>query len=113
MGSKEQMVTRNCMVLAMILGMVCSTQAALAQSAGADTFKAKCQMCHGVDGLGQTPAGRVAKIVSLKDPAVVNAKDADLMEVVKKGKNKMPSFAGKLTDEQIQAAIAYIRTLEK
>ena len=25
----------------------------LAQSSGADTYKAKCQMCHGADGLRQ------------------------------------------------------------
>ncbi len=86
---------------------------AFAQSAGADTFKAKCQMCHGPDGLGQTAAGRALKIVSLKDPAVVHAKDADLVAIIKKGKNKMPSFAGKLSDDQIESAVKYIRTLEK
>jgi cytochrome c6 len=86
---------------------------AFAQSTGADTFKAKCQMCHGPDGLGQTPAGRAAKIVSLKDPAVVNAMDADLVSFIKKGKNKMPSFEGKLSDDQIESVVKYIRTLEK
>ncbi|MGD0098223.1 MAG: cytochrome c [Terracidiphilus sp.] len=84
-----------------------------AQSAGADTYKAKCQMCHGADGLGATPAGRVAKIVPFKDPLIVNAPDADLIAVVKKGKNKMPPFAGKLSDDQIESVVAYIRTLEK
>ena len=33
----------------------------LAQSTGADTYKAKCQMCHGADGLGNTPAGKAMK----------------------------------------------------
>ena len=86
---------------------------ALAQDAGADTYKAKCQMCHGVDGLGNTPAGKVAKIVSFKDPSAVNAPDADLIAIVKNGKNKMPPFKDKLSDDQIASVIAYIRTLEK
>jgi cytochrome c6 len=86
---------------------------ALAQSGGEDTFKAKCQMCHGPDGLGNTPVGKIAKIVSFKDPTVVDAKDADLIAVVKTGKNKMPAFAGKLSDDQIETVVAYIRTLQK
>jgi mono/diheme cytochrome c family protein len=86
---------------------------ASAQDAGADIFKAKCQMCHGADGLGATPAGKIAKIVSFKDPSVVSASDADMIAIVKNGKNKMPSFATKLTGDQIDSAVAYIRTLQK
>ena len=83
------------------------------QDSGADTYKAKCLMCHGADGLGNTPVGKMVKIVSLKDPTVVNAKDADLIAVVTNGKNKMPPNKGKLTDDQITAVVAYIRTLQK
>jgi cytochrome c6 len=86
---------------------------AVAQNVGADTFKSKCQMCHGADGVGATPAGRIAKIVSFKDPSVINAPDADLIAIVKNGKNKMPAFSTKLTDDQIAAVLDYIRTLQK
>jgi mono/diheme cytochrome c family protein len=89
------------------------TLAARAQDSGTDTYKAKCQMCHGADGLGNTPVGKMAKIVSLKDPTVVSATDPDLFAVVKNGKNKMPANNGKLTDDQITAVLAYIRTLQK
>jgi cytochrome c6 len=89
------------------------TPPARAQDSGADTFKAKCQMCHGADGLGNTPVGKMAKIVSLKDPTVVNATNADLFAVVKNGKNKMPANNGKLTEDQMTAVVAYIRTLQK
>lgn len=85
----------------------------LAQDSGADTFKAKCQMCHGADGLGNTPVGKMAHIVSLKDPTAISATDADLIAVVTNGKNKMPPNKGKLTDDQITAVVAYIRTLQK
>ena len=86
---------------------------AYAQSAGADTYKAKCAMCHGADGLGATPAGKAMKAASFKDPSLVKAPDAQLIAAVKSGKNKMPAYAGKLTDDQITAAVAYIRTLQK
>jgi mono/diheme cytochrome c family protein len=53
------------------------------------------------------------KAASFKDPAIVKAQDAELIAIVKSGKNKMPAFAGKLPDDQIKAAVAYIRTLQK
>ncbi|MGD0522538.1 MAG: cytochrome c [Terracidiphilus sp.] len=86
---------------------------AFAQNAGADTYKAKCAMCHGADGLGATPAGKAMKAASFKDPALVNAPDAQLIAAIKNGKNKMPAYAGKLTDDQIKSALVYIRTLQK
>jgi mono/diheme cytochrome c family protein len=86
---------------------------AFAQSGGADVYKAKCLMCHGATGLGDSPAGKALKAASFKDPAIVKASDAELVGAVTKGKNKMPAYEGKLTDAQIKAAIAYIRTLQK
>jgi cytochrome c6 len=85
---------------------------AFAQNSGADTFKAKCAMCHGADGLGATPAGKAMKAASFKDPAIVKASDADLIAAVTKGKNKMPAYAGKLTDAQIKAVVEHVRTLQ-
>jgi mono/diheme cytochrome c family protein len=86
---------------------------AFSQGTGADTYKAKCAMCHGAGGLGDTPAGKAMKAASFKDPAIVKAPDSELIAAVKNGKNKMPAYAGKLTDDQIKSAIAYIRTLQK
>ena len=86
---------------------------AFAQSGGVDIFKSKCAPCHGVDGLAATPAGKALKAASFKDPVIVKAPDAQLIAIIKSGKNKMPSFAGKLSDDQIRAALAYIRTLQK
>ena len=84
-----------------------------AQSGGADVYKAKCLMCHGADGGGTTPAGKALKAASFKDPAIVSASDTDLIGAVTKGKGKMPANQGKLTDAQIKAVIAYVRTLQK
>ncbi len=86
---------------------------ACAQNSGAEIFKAKCQMCHGPDGLSNTPVARMLKIPSLKDPKVVSATDSAMFTQIKNGKNKMPPFNGKLTDAQIKTVIAYVRTLQK
>jgi mono/diheme cytochrome c family protein len=106
-------VKTNLKVVAVLSLALCMGTTAFAQGAGADTYKAKCQMCHGADGLGATPAGKSLKATSFKDPAAVKATDADLIAIVKNGKNKMPAYTGKLTDDQIKAVVTYIRTLQK
>lgn len=84
-----------------------------AQSGGADIYKSKCAPCHSADGTAATPAGKALKAASFKDPTIVKTPDAQLIAIVKSGRNKMPSFNGKLSDDQIKAAVAYLRTLQK
>ena len=84
-----------------------------AQSSGADTYKAKCMMCHAADGAGNTPAGKAMKAVPFSSPDLVKASDADLIAATKNGKGRMPAYSSRLTDAQIKDVIAYIRTLQK
>jgi len=86
---------------------------AFAQAPGADTYKGKCAMCHGADGLATTPMAKNMKILSFKAPEMVKATDAALIASTKNGKGKMPAYAGKLTDAQIKDVVAFIRTLQK
>ena len=97
-----------------VFGLAVSIAApSVAQSSGGDLFKSKCAPCHGVDGMATTPAGKTLKAASFKELAIIKTPDAELIAIVKSGKNKMPSFTGKLTDDQIKAVVAYIRTLQK
>jgi mono/diheme cytochrome c family protein len=98
--------------LAAILAATSATTA-FAQGTGADTYKAKCQMCHGATGLGDTPPGKSMGAVPFNSPALIKAPDADLIAATTTGKGKMPAYTGKLTDPQIKDVIAYIRTLQK
>jgi len=98
---------------AMILLAASIAAPAFAQGAGADTYKAKCAMCHGPDGTAATPVAKAMKIVSFKDPTMVKAPDAEFIAATKNGKGKMKGFAGTLTDAQITQVVAYIRTLQK
>jgi len=86
---------------------------AIAQGPGADTYKAKCAMCHGVDGLAATPMAKSMKVLSFKDSTMVSAPDAQFIASTTNGKGKMPGYTGKLTDGQIKDVIAYVRTLQK
>jgi mono/diheme cytochrome c family protein len=86
---------------------------AFAQAPGADTYKAKCAMCHGADGLATTAMAKTLKVLSFKDPAMLKASDAQFIASTENGKNKMPAYKGKLTDAQIKDVVAHIRTLQK
>ena len=90
-----------------------SSTLSLGQSPGADTYKAKCQMCHAADGSGNTPAGKAMKALPFNSPDILKEPDATLVAVIKDGKGKMPAFASKLTDAQITDVVAYIHTLQK
>jgi mono/diheme cytochrome c family protein len=110
---RELTVKANLKVAAMCWVAVCLAMPAFAADAGADIYKAHCAMCHSDDGSANTPAGKMFKAASFSDPAIVKIADVDRLAIVKKGKGSMPSFGDKLTDDQIKAVLAYIRTLEK
>ena len=77
----------------------------IAQGTAEATYKAKCQMCHGATGAGDTPAGKAMKVQPLnKSP------EGDMVAIIKKGKGKMPAYDGKLTDAQIKDVATYIHT---
>lgn len=86
---------------------------AFAQSQGASTYKAHCQMCHGMQG---TPNPGIAKMMGVKpakDPAVKKLTEAQMIEVTTNGKGKMPAFKSKLSGAQIKDAVTYFRTFTK
>jgi cytochrome c6 len=84
---------------------------AFAQGAGAATYKAKCQMCHGADGQ-PTMAGKSMKAIPFNSLELKKASTASLIASVTNGKGKMPAYAGKLTDGQIKEVVEYVRTLQ-
>lgn len=79
---------------------------------GAADFKAKCAMCHGPDGKGETSMGKTMKLRDLGSADVQSQSDADLTNIITNGKGKMPKYDGKLTADQIKDVVKYIRTLK-
>ena len=81
--------------------------------AGADTYKTKCQMCHGAAGMADTGAGKAMKVKPVTDPDVKKMDEPAMVAAVKNGSGKMQPFAGKLTDAQITGTVSYFRTFIK
>jgi cytochrome c553 len=80
-----------------------------------------CGSCHGKDGVGHTNSGRKLGVKDLT--SADNQKkftDGDAFDAIRNGlksedgsKTKMKPFAGKLSDDEIKALVAYVRTLAK
>ncbi len=106
-------MTQGIKAAAVILLAASIAVPAFTQVPGADIYKAKCAMCHGPDGLATTAMAKNLKVLSLKDPTMLKASDAQFIAATANGKGKMPGYKGKLTDAQITDVIKYIRTLQK
>ena len=74
-------------------------------------YKSKCAACHGPDGVGGTAMGKKLGAKDFHSPEVSKLSDTELFDITKKGKDKMPSYDKKLTDDQIKDLVKYIRSL--
>lgn len=76
-------------------------------------YKAKCAGCHGADGGANTPAAKTLGVRDFHSPDVQKESDAELTDIITKGKNKMPKYGDKLKDTEIKELVGYVRTLGK
>jgi mono/diheme cytochrome c family protein len=83
-------------------------------------YETHCAICHGLAGKGDGAGARVIRqsIRDFSNPAAMReVEDRFLFEIIKKGSsqfgrsNAMPSWGMKLSDEEIRAVVAHIRTL--
>ncbi len=78
-------------------------------------FGAKCAKCHGKDGKGVEKLAKTLKVeigkLNLTGKETVKATDAALVKVTLGGRKKMPKFQGKLSPEEVQGLVQYLRTL--
>jgi mono/diheme cytochrome c family protein len=78
-----------------------------------------CAQCHGPTGKGDTKMGKMLGAMDLTDAkkqaSFTDAQAATAIKdgVKQNGKTTMKAFGGKLTDDEIKALIAYVRTLKK
>ena len=76
---------------------------------GEATYKARCKVCHGEDGV---PKSFAKGSPAFNDQAWKEATSVEAIEkVVAEGRKKMPAFKNKLTPEEIKAVSAYLKTL--
>ena len=93
--------------------VVFAVSSAYAADDAATIYKGKCAMCHGADGTGNTPAGKKVGARDFSSPEVAKETDAQMLEVLKNGKNKMPAYKDKLKDDEMKSLVAFIRDLGK
>lgn len=72
-------------------------------------YKAKCAVCHGANGEGKA----AMKTRDFSSADVQKQSDAELTEIITKGKGKMPAYDGKLSKDQIGDLVKWVRTLKK
>ena len=99
---------RKILIFATII--IASAGIGLAADAAAN-WNQLCASCHGKDGSGNTTMG---KKLGLKDYSKQQGfSDAEATNIIKNGKGKMKAYKGKLSDADVKALVAYVRSLKK
>jgi mono/diheme cytochrome c family protein len=82
---------------------------------GKEAYDAKCASCHGKKGMGDGPKSKTLDTASgdFTTPLFHAQTDGDLFYKTKTGRDDMPSYKSKLSDEEIWATVNYIRTFKK
>lgn len=83
-----------------------------AQGQAEATYKAKCAACHATDGTG-SEVGKKLGTHDFRSNQVQSESEADLTQVIAKGKNKMPAYEKALKPDEIKGLVAYVRELGK
>jgi cytochrome c553 len=104
-----------------ILMTVAACAAIVVSASAADvkeTWDKSCKKCHGAEGKGDTTMGKKLEIKDLTDAKVqASLKDDAMFKAIKEGvkdgdKTRMKAIEG-LSDDEIKAMVAYVRTLKK
>ena len=79
------------------------------------TFDAQCAKCHGRDGRAHTTRGRQSHARDMTSAAWQNeVSDERLFNSITKGRGKnMPAYGKKLSEDQIEALVRYVRQLKR
>jgi mono/diheme cytochrome c family protein len=85
-------------------GFVCMASAMADDAGGKALFQRNCAACHQVDGKGVPDA-----FPALAGNTFVQGDEKDVIAVVLNGRNGMPTFSKRLTDQDIATILNYVR----
>ncbi len=85
-----------------------------------EIFEKDCAKCHGADGKGKTKMGEKLGVKDYTDPKNQSEMtDADMAKAIKEGvkekgtdKTRMKAFSD-LSDDEVKALVAYVRSFKK
>jgi mono/diheme cytochrome c family protein len=102
-----------------VTGFAFITGAAAADQPVKAVWDKHCASCHGKDGKGDTKMGKKSGVKDYTDPKVqAEMNDEKALRALKEGlvengKEKMKSYSDKITEAEMKAVIAYMRTFVK
>jgi mono/diheme cytochrome c family protein len=80
----------------------------------AQLYAKTCASCHGNDGRAKTIKGKLKHARNLTEGEwQEKVSDERIFNSIMNGKGKMPSYAKKLSQEQIESLATYVRALKK
>lgn len=80
----------------------------------AELYTKYCATCHGRDGRAKTFKAKSNHARDLTDPKWQNdVGDERLFNSIMNGKRKMPAFGKKLSEQEINALVSYVRSLKR
>lgn len=79
-------------------------------SAAKDLFHADCSVCHGDNGAG-SQIGKSLHAPDLRSSQVQSQSDKYLDDFIRHGHGAMPPFGSRLSSEQIESLVKYVRYL--
>jgi len=88
----------------------------LCGTGGEELFAKNCAPCHGKDGKAQTP---IARKLGVKDLTQSKLTDAEIEKQIvdgrrdDHGKEKMPAFKGKFSDDEIKSIITVVKDFRR
>jgi len=98
----------------LILALSVASRSFAVPPSAQDVYLDKCSVCHGQDGAGNTAKGRKLKVKNVRSPDVQKLSDAEMIDIVAKGKGKdMDGFGKELGDDMVKQVVAYYRSLAK
>jgi cytochrome c6 len=98
-------------IISVIVSIVCAYSGAALGADASALWGQHCASCHGKDGSGNTAMG---KKLGVKDYTKTQSfSDDEAANVIKNGKGKMKGYKAKLSDDDVKALVAYVRSLKK
>ncbi len=91
-----------------------ASRASAAPASAPEVYLDKCSVCHAQDGSGNTAKGRKLKVKNLRSPEVQKLSEAEMTDIVAKGKGKdMDGFEKELGPDMVKQIVTYYRSMGK
>lgn len=107
-------------ILTGAFGALLTTRTVISESynasviSAAELYSKNCASCHGKDGRAKTIKGKLKHARDLTDSTwQARVTDERIFNSIINGKGKMPAYSRKLTEQEIDSLVGYVRALKK